>query len=45
MPQSFPDTTLKKLPRLGTLACAVADQPCNFTLLSAYWGSRFAPLE
>jgi hypothetical protein len=45
MPQSFPDTTLKKLPRLGTLACAAADQPCVFTLLSAHSGPRFVPLE
>jgi len=45
MPQSFPDAALKKLPRLGTLACAAADQPCVFTLLSAYSGTRFAPLE
>jgi hypothetical protein len=45
MPQSFPDDTLKKLPRLGTLACAGAEQPCVFTLLSAYSGTRFAPLE
>jgi hypothetical protein len=35
MPQSFPDTTLQKLPRLSTLACAAANQPCVFTLLSA----------
>jgi len=45
MPQSFPDDTLKKLPRLGTLACNGAEQPCVFTLLSAYSSSRFAPLE
>jgi tetratricopeptide (TPR) repeat protein/transglutaminase-like putative cysteine protease len=45
MPQSFPDDTLKKLPRLGTLACTGAEQPCVFTLLSAYSSSRFAPLE
>ena len=45
MPQSFPDTTLKKLPRLSTLACAAADQPCVFTLLSAYSRSRFVPAE
>jgi tetratricopeptide (TPR) repeat protein len=45
MPQSFPDTTLKKLPRLGTLACAAANQPCVFTLLPAETGSRFAPVE
>jgi tetratricopeptide (TPR) repeat protein len=45
MPQSFPDTTLKKLPRLSTLACAAADQPCVFTLLSAGAGSRVAAVE
>jgi tetratricopeptide (TPR) repeat protein len=45
MPQSFPDDTLKKLPRLGTLACTGTEQPCIFTLLSAYSGTRFAPLE
>jgi tetratricopeptide (TPR) repeat protein/transglutaminase-like putative cysteine protease len=45
MPQSFPDDALKKLPRLGTLACTGAEQPCVFTLLSAYSGTRFAPLE
>jgi len=45
MPQSFPDTTLKKLPRLSTLGCVASDQPCVFTLLSAGSGSRFAPPE
>jgi hypothetical protein len=45
MPQSFPDDALKKLPRLGTLACTGAEQPCRFTLLSAYSGTRFAALE
>ena len=45
MPQSFPDTTLKKLPRLSTLGCVAPDQPCVFTLLSAGSGSRFAPPE
>jgi tetratricopeptide (TPR) repeat protein len=45
MPQSFPDTTLKKLPRLSTLSCAAADQPCIFTLLSASAASRFTPLD
>jgi tetratricopeptide (TPR) repeat protein len=45
MPQSFPDTTLKKLPRLSTLACAAANQPCVFTLLSAGAGSRVAAVE
>jgi hypothetical protein len=43
MPQSFPDTTLKKLPRLSTLACAAADQPCVFTLVPASSASRLAP--
>jgi len=45
MPQLFPDDALKKLPRLGTLSCTGAEQPCVFTLLSAYSGTRFAPLE
>lgn len=45
MPQSFPDTTLKKLPRLGALACAAGNQPCVFTLMSAYVASRLAPLD
>jgi hypothetical protein len=43
MPQSFPDTTLKKLPRLSTLACAAADQPCVITLVPASSASRLAP--
>jgi hypothetical protein len=45
MPQSFADTTLKKLPRLSTLACTAGNQPCLFTLLSAYTASRLAPLD
>lgn len=45
MPQSFPDATLKKLPRLGTLACVAPDQPCVFRLLSAYSASRLTPAE
>ncbi len=45
MPQSFPDTTLKKLPRLGTLACPAGNQPCSFTLLPANTASRFAPMD
>jgi tetratricopeptide (TPR) repeat protein len=45
MPQTFPDTTLKKLPRLSTLACGAPDQPCVFTLLSAYSASRLTPSE
>jgi tetratricopeptide (TPR) repeat protein len=43
VPQSFPDTTLKKLPLLSTLACTVGTQPCVLTLLSAYAASRLAP--
>jgi hypothetical protein len=45
MPQSFPDTTLKKLPRLSTLACTAGDQPCTFTLLPASAASRLVPLD
>jgi tetratricopeptide (TPR) repeat protein len=45
LPQLFPDTTLKRLPRLSTLACVAPDQPCVFTLLSAYSASRLAPSE
>lgn len=40
LPQSFPDETLKKLPRVGTLACAATDQPCKFTLLPASAAAR-----
>jgi tetratricopeptide (TPR) repeat protein len=35
MPQSLPDDTIQKLPRVGTLACLNPTQPCTFTLLSA----------
>ena len=42
MPQSFPDTTLKKLPRLSTLAC-VAGQSCVFTLLPLNAAARITP--
>jgi tetratricopeptide (TPR) repeat protein len=45
MPQSFPDTTLKKLPRLGTLVCSAAKQPCILTLPSANAASRLVPLD
>jgi hypothetical protein len=45
MPQSFPDATLKKLPRLGTLACVAPDQPCVFRLLLAYSASRLTLSE
>jgi tetratricopeptide (TPR) repeat protein len=45
VPQSFPDTTLKKLPRLSTFACTAGTQPCVLTLLSAYTASRLSPLD
>jgi tetratricopeptide (TPR) repeat protein len=45
MPQVFPDITLKKLPRLSTLACSGSDQPCTFTLLPALAASRLTPLD
>ncbi|MGB0034247.1 MAG: DUF3857 domain-containing protein [Candidatus Acidiferrales bacterium] len=45
MPQSFPDTTLKRLPRLSTLVCTASDQPCVFTLLPASAASRLAPQD
>jgi tetratricopeptide (TPR) repeat protein len=45
VPQSFPDATTQKLPRLGTLTCAAPDQPCIFTLLPAGLASRLAPNE
>jgi len=43
MPQSFPDTTLKKLPRLSTLACSASNQPCILALLPVQTASRIAP--
>jgi tetratricopeptide (TPR) repeat protein len=45
MPQTFPDTTLKKLPRLSTLTCAASNQPCVFTLLPASAASRTISLD
>lgn len=45
MPQSFPDTTLKKLPRLSTLACVGGGQPCTFTLQPANSASRVIPQD
>jgi hypothetical protein len=42
LPQSFPDDTLKKLPRVGTLACASPEQPCEFRLLPAAAAARVA---
>jgi tetratricopeptide (TPR) repeat protein len=32
MPQSLPDDTIQKLPRIGTLTCIRAALPCTFTL-------------
>ena len=45
MPETFPDTTLKKLPRLSMLSCAGGDQPCSFTLLTGKAASRLASGE
>ena len=45
LPQSFPDTTLKKLPRVGTVACSAGTQPCVLTLLPVHTGSRIAPVD
>lgn len=45
MPQSFPDATLKKLPRLGTLACSSVGEPCVLTLLTPLAASRLVALE
>ena len=33
VPQPFPDDTLKKMPRAGTISCRDANQPCTFTLM------------
>ncbi|MGC1127982.1 MAG: DUF3857 domain-containing protein [Candidatus Acidiferrales bacterium] len=43
MPQSFPDAAITKIPRIGTLVCATAAQPCTFTLLSSTAASRMLP--
>jgi len=43
VPQTFPDDTLQKLPRAGTLSCTAPDQPCTFTLLSPVPASRVFP--
>jgi tetratricopeptide (TPR) repeat protein len=45
MPQSFPDSTLKKLPRLSTLVCSAANQPCTLTLLPASAASHLLPTD
>jgi tetratricopeptide (TPR) repeat protein len=33
MPQPFPDDTLQKMPRAGTISCPDTKKPCTFTLL------------
>jgi tetratricopeptide (TPR) repeat protein len=45
MPQLFPDSSLKKMPRLGTLSCSSGNQQCTFTLLSVAAAARVATLE
>ncbi len=45
MPQSFPDTSLKAMPRVAMLACASKDLPCELTLLSSRSASRLGPSE
>jgi hypothetical protein len=40
LPQSFPDTTLQKLPRSVTLSCPSATQPCTLMLTSTVALSR-----
>lgn len=34
MPQSFPDTTIQKVPRIATLACLSSSEVCTLTLAS-----------
>lgn len=43
VPQTFPDSTIQRLPRAGTLSCTAADQPCTFTLLAPVPASRVFP--
>jgi tetratricopeptide (TPR) repeat protein len=45
LPQSFPDSTLTKLPRLGTLTCTGATQPCALALLPGSSATRLVPLD
>lgn len=40
VPQSFPDETIQRIPRVGTLSCPRADLPCTFTLASAGVAAR-----
>ncbi|HXZ13640.1 MAG TPA: DUF3857 domain-containing protein [Candidatus Sulfotelmatobacter sp.] len=43
IPQTFPDSTIQKMPRAGTLACPRSDQPCTFTLQSGGGDTRPLP--
>ncbi len=43
MPQSFPDPTVQKIPRVGTLACVSRGQACTLTLLSTSSAARVLP--
>ena len=45
MPQLFPDSSLKKMPRLGTLSCSSGNQNCTFTLLTVAAAARVSTLE
>ncbi len=45
VPQSFPDDTIEKLPRTGSLACPRADAPCTFVFSSAGSASRVVPTD
>jgi len=45
IPQTFPDASLKQMPRLGTLACVSTGQPCVLTLASANSAARSVPSE
>jgi hypothetical protein len=40
LPQSFPDETIQRIPRVGTLSCPRADLPCTFTFTSAGVAAR-----
>jgi TonB family protein len=40
LPQSFPDETIQRIPRVGTLSCPQANLPCTFTLASAGVAAR-----
>jgi tetratricopeptide (TPR) repeat protein len=43
LPQSFPDATIQKVPRVGTLACMSPEQSCTLTLASTASASRALP--